>query len=92
MTRPAPDSRPRLAPGCRLSEAPGQESTLLMPESALRLKGPSVRILQSCDGLKTFSEIVKSLQAEFSAGDPKNIEEDVAAFLEQLHSKRAVDY
>ena len=45
-------SRPRLAPGCRLGENNNQQ-VLLMPERALRLNGPSLEIVQRCDGSRT---------------------------------------
>jgi hypothetical protein len=35
-------SFPRLAPGCRLNDKSQQPRTLLMPERALRLNGPSL--------------------------------------------------
>ncbi|MFZ0636753.1 MAG: pyrroloquinoline quinone biosynthesis peptide chaperone PqqD [Candidatus Acidiferrales bacterium] len=92
MPRPSPDSKPRLAPGCRLSDAANQEATLLMPEGALRLKGPGLQIIRSCDGQHTFEEIVRALQTEFRRADPKKIEDDTAGFLEQLQTRRAVDF
>ncbi|HEY4739795.1 MAG: pyrroloquinoline quinone biosynthesis peptide chaperone PqqD [Candidatus Acidiferrales bacterium] len=92
MPRPAPDSKPRLAPGCRLSDAPNQEATLLMPEGALKLKGPGLQIVRSCDGEHTFEEIIGTLQKQFGAADPKKIEDDVAGFLEHLHNRRALDF
>ena len=36
----------RLAPGCRLSTAEGRQDMLLIPEGALRLKGPARAILE----------------------------------------------
>ncbi|MGC1583375.1 MAG: pyrroloquinoline quinone biosynthesis peptide chaperone PqqD [Candidatus Acidiferrales bacterium] len=92
MPRPALDSKPRLAPGCRLSDAPNQEATLLMPEGALKLKGPGLQIVRSCDGEHTFEEIIRLLQKQFGAADPKKIEDDVAGFLEHLHNRRAIDF
>jgi pyrroloquinoline quinone biosynthesis protein D len=92
MTRPTHDSKPRLAPGCRLSDAPNQEATLLMPEGALKLKGPGLQILRSCDGEHTFAEIIGTLQQQFGTADPKKIEDDVAGFLEHLKNRRAIDY
>jgi len=92
MSRPALDSKPRLAPGCRLSDAPNQEATLLMPEGALRLKGPGLQIVRSCDGEHTFEEIVRALQKQFGASDPKKVEDDTAGFLEHLQNRRALDF
>jgi len=92
VSRPAPDSRPRLARGCRISQQEGQASTLLMPEGAMRLNEPGLKILQQCDGEHTFAEIVSALQSDFSASAPERISEDTAAFLERLQERRAVDY
>jgi coenzyme PQQ biosynthesis protein PqqD len=92
MAHPAHDTKPRLAPGCRLSDAANQEATLLMPEGALKLKGPGLQILRSCDGEHTFEEIVQTLQHQFATADPKKIEDDVGGFLEHLKNRRAIDY
>ena len=63
-----------------------------MPEAALKLNGPGLKILQFCDGQRTFAEIVQQLQVEFSAQGSQQIEQDTAAFLERLQERRAVDY
>jgi coenzyme PQQ biosynthesis protein PqqD len=92
VSRPAPASRPRLARGCRISEQAGQESTLLMPEGAMRLNPPGLKILRQCDGQHTFAEIVSTLQGEFAAATPERVAEDTAVFLERLQERRVVDY
>jgi len=92
MPRPSLESKPRLAPGCRLSDAPNQEATLLMPEGALKLRGPGLQILRNCDGQHTLAEIVAALQSQFRKADPKKVESDTAEFLEQLNARRAIDW
>ena len=92
MSRPAPGSRPRLARGCRISQQEGQESTLLMPEGAMRLNPSGLKILRQCDGQRTFAEIVSTLQGEFAAAAPERVAEDTAVFLERLQERRVVDY
>lgn len=92
MPRPSLESKPRLAPGCRLSDAAGQEATLLMPEGALKLRGPGLQIIRSCDGQHTLAEIIATLQTQFRQADPKKVESDTAEFLEQLCARRAVDF
>jgi len=53
VSTPDLNSRPRLALGCRLNEK-GQPSRVLhMPEKALRLSGPSLEIIERCDGIRT---------------------------------------
>ena len=92
VSRPAATSRPRLARGCRLSEQEGQEAALLVPEGAMRLNPSGLRILQYCDGLHTFAEIVSELASHFPGTPTGHIEQDTATFLEQLQERRAVDY
>ena len=94
MPRPSLESKPRLAPGSRLSDAAGQEATLLMPEGALKLRGPGLQIIRSCDGDDAlFAEIVAALQKEFRKADPKKVESDTGEFLErQRKNRRAVDF
>ena len=48
--KPEMSSRPQLAPGCRLNEKDKPPRMLLMPERALRLNGPSLEIVERCDG------------------------------------------
>lgn len=81
---------PRLARGCRLSEDPAQGWVLLIPEGVLRLSGPGPRILQRCDGSRTFAEIVRELGEEFGVADAGLIETETAAFLDRLVARRIV--
>ncbi len=90
--RPSPNSRPRLAPGCRLSDAPGQKTMLMLPEKALRLLGPSLQIVERCDGQRTAAQIVSELQKLYSQAKPEKVEQDVLDYLELLHEKRALDF
>ena len=87
-----PDSRPQLAPGCRLSDSPGNESSLMVPEGILKLTGPGRAIIALCDGRRTFSEIVSSLVSSFPGGDETRIFHETAAFLERLRDRRAVEF
>jgi pyrroloquinoline quinone biosynthesis protein D len=82
--------RPRLSPGCRLSEN-NQQQVLLMPERALRLNGPSLEIVQRCDGIHTVQQIVAELQQLYSKADPKKVETDIVGYLSLLQSQRALD-
>ncbi len=90
--RPSADSRPRLAPGCRLSDAPGQKTMLMMPEKALRLLGPSLQIVERCDGQHTAAQIVSELQKIYSQAIPEKVEQDVFEYLELLHERGALDF
>jgi pyrroloquinoline quinone biosynthesis protein D len=84
-------SHPRLAPGCRLSEN-NQQRVLLMPERALRLNGPSLEIVERCDGQHTVQQIISQLQQIYSKAEPKKIESDILDYLGRLHDQRALDF
>jgi pyrroloquinoline quinone biosynthesis protein D len=92
MSSPSPDARPRLAPGCRLSDAAAAEGTLLMPERAMKLNGPGLEIVRRCDGRRTLLEIAQELQSLYPGAPLHRIQEDAALFLERLWEKRAVDF
>jgi len=88
---PDANSKPRLAPGCRLSEN-NQQRVLLMPERALRLNGPSLEIVQRCDGQHTVRQIITDLQQIYSKAEPKKVETDILGYLTLLHDQRALDF
>lgn len=83
---------PRLAPGVRLNEPTQQSRLLLMPERALRLNGPSLEIIQLCDGKHSILEISEKLQVLYSKAEPQRILEDLIGYLSLLHDQRAIDY
>jgi pyrroloquinoline quinone biosynthesis protein D len=89
--QPHPNNCPRLAPGCRLSEN-NQQRVLLMPERALRLNGPSLEIVERCDGKHTVQQIVSELQQIYSKAEPKKVESDILDYLARLHDQRAIDF
>jgi pyrroloquinoline quinone biosynthesis protein D len=88
---PDPKSKPHLAPGCRLGEN-NQQRVLLMPERALRLNGPSLEIVQRCDGKHTVQQIISELQQIYSKAEPKKVETDILDYLTRLHDQRALDF
>ncbi len=89
---PDAESRPRLAPGCRLNEQTQQPRVLLMPERALRLNGPSLEIVERCDGRHTVRQIITELQKLYSKARPEKVEEDILGYLALLHKERALDF
>jgi pyrroloquinoline quinone biosynthesis protein D len=89
---PSMQSRPRLAPGCRLNENAGQPRVLLMPERALRFNGPSLEIVQRCDGTHTVREIISDLQNIYSKANPQKVEQDILSYLALLNNERALDF
>jgi len=89
---PGPTSRPRLAPGCRMNEKTQQHRVLLMPERALRLNGPSLEIIERCDGQHTVQQIIAELQKLYSKADPGKVEQDILGYLHLLQEERALDF
>jgi len=89
---PEMTSSPRLAPGCRLNEKNQQPRTLLMPERALRLNGPSLEIVERCDGKHTVQQIISEVQKIYSKAEPQRVEQDILGYLALLHDQRAVDF
>ena len=85
-------SRPCLALGCRLNESGQQPRFLHMPERVLRLNGPSLEIIERCDGQHTVEEIVCELQKLYSKAEPKKVEQDILGYLALLHDRRALDF
>ena len=88
---PNPQSRPRLAAGVRLGQNNNQQ-VLLMPERALRLNGPSLEIVQRCDGQHTVEQIVTELQQIYSKAEPQKVESDILGYLSLLQEQRALDF
>jgi len=90
--KPEMTATPKLAPGVRLNEKTQQPRMLLMPERALRLIGPSLEIVQLCDGHHTVQQIAEKLHALYSKAEPQRVTDDLLGYLELLHKERAVDF
>jgi pyrroloquinoline quinone biosynthesis protein D len=90
--KPEMTATPRLAPGVRLNEKSQQPRMLLMPERALRLNGPSLEIVQLCDGKHTVQQIAEKLHALYSKAEPQRITDDLLGYLALLHDQRAIDF
>ena len=86
-----PNSKPHLAPGCRLGENDNQRA-LLIPERALRLNGPSLEIVTRCDGKHTVAQIIADLQKLYSKAESHKVESDILGYLELLQKDRALDF
>ncbi|PYU34264.1 MAG: pyrroloquinoline quinone biosynthesis peptide chaperone PqqD [Acidobacteria bacterium] len=82
----------RLAPGCRLNTTGGPEDLLLIPEGALRLKGPARTIVELCDGERTLAEIVVELQRHYPSAQPARIETEALALLARLRDRGVLEY
>lgn len=91
MTSVTPETVLRLAPGCRLSEAGAPEDLLLIPEGALRLKGPARAIVELCDGARAVREIVNELGQRYGMEDTARIESETLALLARLRDRGALE-
>ena len=90
--KPELTATPRLAPGVRLNDKSQLPRTLLMPERALRLNGPSLAIVQLCDGNHTVQQIAEKLHVLYSKAEPQRITDDLLGYLTLLHDQRAIDF
>ena len=90
--KPELTATPRLAPGVRLNDKSQLPRTLLMPERALRLNGPSLEIVQLCDGKHTVQQIAEKLHALYSKAEPQRVTDDLLGYLALLHNERAIDF
>jgi len=63
-----------------------------MPERALRLNGPSLEIVERCDGKHTVQQIISELQQLYAKAEPKKVETDILGYLTLLHEQRALDF
>jgi pyrroloquinoline quinone biosynthesis protein D len=63
-----------------------------MPERALRLNGPSLEIVERCDGTRTVQQIIAELQKIYSKAEPQKVETDILGYLALLHDQRALDF
>ena len=63
-----------------------------MPERALRLIGPSLEIIQRCNGKHTVQQIVTDLQKLYSKAGPEKVESDILGYLQLLRDQRALDF
>lgn len=84
------NDKPRLMPGCRISEAAVEPATLVVPEGALRLNPSALAVIRLCNGVRTFAGIVAALQEDFPNAAPERLERDAAALLEKLSLKGVV--
>ena len=94
MAPPSDTSQPRLAAGCHWGgdqEPTERIASSCFPKARSNCKAPAWQILELCDGQRTFGEIIEELQKQFGA-DPEKIRDDITQFLEQLQTKRIVDY
>jgi pyrroloquinoline quinone biosynthesis protein D len=87
----APEAKPRLPRGVRLTNSEAQGGwVLLAPERIFKADAIAVEILKRCDGKATLAEIVDDLAKAFNA--PREIiAKDVSALLSGLADKKLLE-
>jgi len=65
---------------------------LLMPKGTLRLSGPSLEIVQLCDGKHTVQQIAENLHALYVKAEPARVTNDLLNYLELLHNQNAIEF
>lgn len=90
--KPELSATPRLAPGVHMNEKNQQPRMLLMPKGSLRLSGPSLEIVQMCDGKHTVQQIAEKLHALYAKAEPERITGDLLSYLALLHEQNAVEF
>ncbi|MEW6453826.1 MAG: pyrroloquinoline quinone biosynthesis peptide chaperone PqqD [Pseudomonadota bacterium] len=88
----APDAKPRLPRGVRLTNSEAQGGwVLLAPERIFKADAIAVEILKRCNGEATLAEIVDDLAKTFNA--PREvIGKDVSALLSGLADKKLLEF
>jgi len=87
----APDAKPRLPRGVRLTNSEAQGGwVLLAPERIFKADAIAVEVLKRCTGEATLSDIVDDLARTFNA--PREvINKDVSALLGGLADKKLLE-
>ena len=92
MIKPEMTATPRLAPGVRLNEKNQQPRVLAAPGREFQLRGPSLEIVQLCDGKHTVQQIAEKLHALYAKAEPQRVTEDLLNYLALLHDQRAIEF
>jgi len=90
--RPELNATPRLASGVRLNEKSQHPRMLLLPRGTLRISGPSLEIVQLCDGKNTVRQITEKLHKLYAKAEPERVTADLLSYLELLQTQGAVEY
>ena len=88
---PSADSLPRLAPDCRINDKKENPRLLIKGDKSLRLLGPSLEIVERCDGRHTVQQIVSDLQLLYSNAEPQRVEQDVLSYLSLLATQSYIE-
>ena len=90
--KPELTATPRLAQGVRLNDKNQLPRQLVLSNGSMRISGPSLEIVQLCDGKHTVEQIAEKLHALYSKAEPQRVTEDLLGYLELLKKQRAVEF
>ena len=86
----APESKPMLPRGVRLTENPQQGWVLVAPERVFKADGIAVTILKRCDGKASVAEMADHFAATYNA-PRERILSDIVSLLQSLADKRLLE-
>jgi Coenzyme PQQ synthesis protein D (PqqD) len=92
MTKPELTALPKLAHGVRLNDKSQLPRKLLAEGREIRLSGPSLEIVNLCDGKHTVQQIAEKLQALYTKAEPERVTQDLLNYLALLHDQRAIEF
>lgn len=88
----APDAKPRLPRGVRLTHSEAQGGWLLLaPERVFKADAVSAEILKRCTGEATLEQIVDDLSKAFTGAPRERIHSDVVKLLGGLAEKKLLE-
>jgi hypothetical protein len=90
--KPELAATPRLAAGVRLNDKNQLPRQLLLPKGSMRIGGPSLEIVQLCDGRHTVQQIAEQLVALYGKAEPERVTDDLLGYLQLLKKQGAVEY
>ena len=90
--RPELSVTPRLAPGVKLNDVSQRDRFLVTSTREIKLIGPSLEIVQRCDGKHTVQQIAETLHRLYSKAEPQRVTEDLLGYLELLHNQKAIEF
>ena len=82
---------PRLAAGVRMNEKNERPRMLFTPKGPLRLGGPSLEIVELCDGKHTVQQIAEKLHALYAKAEPDRVTNDLLSYLTLLKDHNAIE-
>jgi hypothetical protein len=92
MEKPDLTALPKLAAGVRLNDKSQLPRKLLAEGREIRLSGPSLEIVNLCDGRHTVQQIAEKLTALYPKAEPQRITQDLLNYLALLHDQRAIEF